>query len=200
MALVAEADAAFDEMRADHGTAIRCKAGCSDCCHAVFGLFPIEAAVLKERFDALPRGERRAALQRCGKADRAFARLRQKWTAVGADPGTNGSDPARERIPCPLLAEDERCILYSHRPVTCRVYGIPTLIRGKVRVCGKSGFRQGTAYPVFDLDAAYARLHALSRELLADMGAKAPGKASLLFAVSRVIRSPLQDLLEAAPA
>lgn len=199
ISLAAEADAAFEQMTADRAAAVRCKPGCSDCCHAVFGLFPIEAAILKDRFDALPRRDRRAALWRGEKADRDLARLQEKRKAAGAGPETAGNDLARERIRCPLLSEDERCILYSDRPITCRVYGIPTLIRGKVRACGKSGFNQGAPYPVFNLDAAYSRLHALSRELLAGMGVPAQAKASLLFAVSRAIRIPLRDLLAEAP-
>ena len=198
LSLVAAADAAFAGVRADHAAAVRCSPGCSDCCHAVFGLFPIEAAFLKERFDALPRRERRAALERGHKADRDLALLQEKRSA-GADPRTAGNDLAIGRVRCPLLAGDGRCILYSYRPVTCRVYGIPTLVQGRVRVCGQSGFTRGETYPVFSLDAAYARLHSLSRELVANMGGPALAKASLLFAVSRVIRGPLRDLLAEAP-
>ena len=40
-------------MERSFGPHIRCERGCSDCCHAVFGLFLIEAAHLKEQFEKL---------------------------------------------------------------------------------------------------------------------------------------------------
>jgi len=51
--LVDKAEAAFQEMQKEHGSCIKCEPHCSDCCHAVFGLFLIEAGYLKEHFDKL---------------------------------------------------------------------------------------------------------------------------------------------------
>jgi len=46
------------------------------------------------------------------------------------------------------------------------VYGIPTKVQGKARVCWKAGFRKDERYPVFDLDGVYRSLYFLSTELL----------------------------------
>lgn len=197
--LAARADSSFEKGAAHHRALIRCKQGCSDCCHAVFGLFPIEAAVVKERFDRLPRKERRAALQRASKSDRDLEKL-QKSMKESADRSVmNVQRLARERLRCPLLNAEEACILYSHRPITCRVYGIPTLIQGRVRVCGISGFKKGESYPAFNLDAVYGELHRLSRDLMAEMGVGDLTKASLLYAVSRVIRGPFPEMITGGP-
>jgi Fe-S-cluster containining protein len=198
-ALAARADASFQKLTADYGDLVRCKPGCADCCHAVFGLFPMEAVVVKERFDRLPRKERRAALQRAAKSDRDLRKLRERITG---DPDASPRDIRRlatERVRCPLLNEDQACILYAHRPITCRVYGIPTLIQGQVRSCGKSGFEKGRSYPAFNLDAAYAELHRLSTDLLAEMGVRDLRKASFLYAVSRVIRGPFREMMDENP-
>ena len=194
--LAARADASFQKMTADHGYLIRCKPGCSDCCHAVFGLFPIEAATVRIHFEEIPRKVRREALQRGKKADRELQRMEERWKGGGGDGSDDHRFLAGERVRCPLLDGDDACILYPHRPITCRVYGIPTAVRGRVRVCGKSGFAEIRSYPVFDLDAAYRELHGLSRSLLAAGGARSADKASLLISVPRTLEMPVADIIK----
>jgi hypothetical protein len=102
---------------------------------------------------------------------------------------------SRERIPCPLLKENQECILYLHRPITCRVYGIPTKVQGKARVCWKAEFKKDERYSVFDLDGVYRELYSLSTELLKGGGEDSPEKASLLISVSKAITTSLEGLL-----
>lgn len=160
------ADGAFREIQESHGSCVRCKPGCSDCCHAVFGLFLVEAAYLKSHFDEIAPGQKKDALLRVNETERGLKRLESKMRAHVDDPSMQAYILATERIRCPLLDEENGCILYAHRPITCRVYGIPTRIHGKARVCGKAGFEKGSAYPTFDLDSIYRDLFALSKELL----------------------------------
>lgn len=79
---------------------------------------------------------------------------------------------ANERVRCPLLSDDDECDLYEKRPITCRVYGIPTSIGGKPYTCEKSAFKEGTAYPTVNLDKMNDRLFALSKELLEEIGSR----------------------------
>ncbi len=192
--LVDKAEAAFQEMQKEHGSCITCEAHCSDCCHAVFGLFLIEAGYLKEHFDKLTDEEKKAALVRCEQAERSLERLQNMLRAHEDDPQMQAYIMSRERIPCPLLKEDQECALYLHRPITCRVYGIPTKVQGKARVCWKSEFKKDERYPVFDLDLVQRELYFLSTELLKVAGEDTE-KASLLISVSKAITTPLQDLL-----
>jgi Fe-S-cluster containining protein len=193
--VVDKAEAAFQEMQKEHGSCIKCEPHCSDCCHAVFGLFLIEAGYLKEQFDKLTDEEKRTALSRCEQAEKSLERLQNMLRAHEGDPQMQAYIMSRERIPCPLLNEHQECILYLHRPITCRVYGIPTKIRGKARVCWKAEFKKDERYPVFDLDGVYRELYFLSTELLKGVGEDNPGKASLLISVSKAITTPLEDLL-----
>jgi Fe-S-cluster containining protein len=193
--LVDKAEAAFKEMKEEHGACIKCEPHCSDCCHAVFGLFLIEAAYLKEQFDKLTDEEKRAALLRCERAEKSLERLQNMLRAHEGDPQMQAYVMSRERIPCPLLNEDQDCILYPHRPITCRVYGIPTKIQGKARVCWKAEFKEGERYPVFDLDNVYRELFFLSAELLKSTGKDDSERASLLISVSKAITTSLDDLL-----
>jgi Fe-S-cluster containining protein len=193
--LVARADEAFERISGDYPACVSCKPGCADCCHAVFGLFLIEAAYLRRQFRLLPRKERDAALARGDLTEKDLERLSQRLETFKDDPRMQSYTMARERVRCPLLDDGDRCILYAHRPITCRVYGIPTSIQGKAHVCNKSRFQGKQSYPTFNLDVAHRELYLLSGELLAANGQMDPEKASLLISVSKAIRTPLQDLI-----
>ncbi len=193
--LVDKADSAFRQMEEDHGQCVKCERHCSDCCHAVFGLFLIEAAYLKQYFDQLDSQIIREALLRCNDTERALKRLEIKLQTHEDDPQMQGHVMASERIRCPLLAENQACILYPYRPITCRVYGIPTKIQGKARVCGKAGFKSGESYPVFDLDGIYKELYGLSKELLSSSDEGDPKKADFLISTPKAIGTPLDHLI-----
>lgn len=193
--LVDKADQAFHEMQQKYGECIRCERHCSDCCHAVFGLFSIEAAYLKQNFDQLGKEEIKTALLRCNEADRALKQLEKMLQSYRDDPNMQAYAMAREKIRCPLLDDNQECILYSRRPITCRVYGIPTKIQGKARVCGRSGFKKGESYPAFDLDEVQRELYLLSKKLLAGNAEK----ASLLISMSKAISTSLEDLINENP-
>jgi Fe-S-cluster containining protein len=193
--LVDKADEAFRQAKDLHGFRMACELHCSDCCHAVFGLFLIEAANLKKHFDELDTEKKKEILLRCNETERGLKRLEKKLERHGEDLETQTWILARERIRCPLLDKNNECVLYAHRPITCRVYGIPTRIQGKARVCGKATFEKGVSYPVFDLDAVYGDLYALSKELLSDTGGKDLDKAAYLISVPRAIGASFDELI-----
>jgi len=193
--LADRADEAFRKTKDAHASKMACERYCSDCCHAVFGLFLIEAANLKLHFDNLDLEKKKEALLRCNETERGLKRLEKKLERYGHDPETQASILAKERIRCPLLDERNECVLYEHRPITCRVYGIPTKIQGKARACGKATFEKGVAYPVFDLDGVYRSLHGLSVELLNDTGGCDPEKAAYLISAPRAIGASFEELI-----
>ena len=192
--LVCKADEAFTAVEKEYPSCVKCRVHCSDCCHAVFGVFAIEAAILKGRFDALPRKVQRQALLKADSADRELRKIEIRMRMSQDDPQMKAMVLAQARVGCPLLSESRECILYHDRPITCRVYGIPTAIQGKGHVCGKGAFERGKKYPTFDLDAAYGALYNLSREYLKRTGTQDRERASLLLSVSRVIRGPMSEI------
>ena len=74
-------------------------------------------------------------------------------------------EAARIKCRCPLLGDDDRCLLYQARPITCRLYGVPTAIAGQGHVCGFAAFEKGKSYPTVYLDEIQSRLEDLSREI-----------------------------------
>jgi Fe-S-cluster containining protein len=194
--LVDRADAAFQRVGKEHDECINCERHCADCCHAVFGLFLIEAVYLRENFARLDEKKAIDTLLRCNDMDRAIRRLEIRLQKYTDDPQMQSNVLARERLRCPLLDKNMDCILYPYRPITCRVYGIPTKIHGKAHVCGKAGFEKGKSYPVFDLDQVYKDLFLLSKGVLEEAGIDNPDKASLMISMSKVIRTPVDDLIK----
>ena len=173
--LMREADAVFARVREQHDSCVTCHEGCSDCCHALFDLSLVEAAYLHDAFvRAFPVGpDRSALLERADGADRKIHSLKRKAFKAAKDGGDTDAilaNLAAKRVRCPLLDENNRCALYAARPVTCRVYGIPTDIAGKAHVCGRSRFQPGASYPTVHLDAIRHRLSVLSLDLSHQVG------------------------------
>ncbi|MBF7081473.1 YkgJ family cysteine cluster protein [Desulfallas sp. Bu1-1] len=192
--LAAKADRAFREMQRQYGKCVKCHEQCSDCCNAVFGLFLVESLYLSRHFNALDEESRRIILARADQADRDLLEMQKRLEQLGDDPQKLSEAIGRERVRCPLLSEEHKCSLYPYRPVTCRVYGIPTVINGKIHACWKAGFEKGKAYPAFDLDGIYKELYRLSKKILERAGQTDLDRASLLVSVSKSIKTPPDNL------
>ena len=188
-------DQAFGRAGREYGPCMKCVTGCSDCCHAVFGLFLIEALYLQVHFAGLGRKERRAALLRAKKSETALGKLEGALKTAGLDLRATSDLLARSRARCPLLDEKDLCVLYPHRPLTCRVYGMPVVVQGKIRICGKAAFKKQPSYPAFDLDDAHRGLYLLSRDVLAAAGSADPEKAALVVSVPRALGTPFEAII-----
>lgn len=170
--LVAQVDAVFHKVAGNFATEVTCRQGCSDCCHAVFDVTLIEALYLNTKFLGLDEGRRNTILLEADKADRKAYVLKKK---ASRDAGELEHSEilrrtAKERIRCPLLDSEDRCILYAHRPITCRIYGIPLDIGGKSHTCGLSGFEPGQSYPAVKLERIQDLLLSLSNQILDNVG------------------------------
>lgn len=168
--LRAGADALFEKIRADHPSCVTCKEGCSDCCYALFDLPLVEAMYINNAFlKKFAYGpERSAILTRASETDRILTRFKRdlfRSEKAGERPEDIMAEAARHKMRCPLLDDDNRCLLYEARPITCRVYGVPTAIGGKGHVCGFASFEKGQSYPTVFMDKMYQHLNALSLEI-----------------------------------
>ena len=165
-----EADAIFAHVTAKYPECVTCHEGCSDCCHALFDLSLVEAMAVNAAFNAaFGHGrERSDILTRASEIDRALTRHKREMFRAekdGESPRAIMARAASLRVRCPLLGADDRCLLYDGRPITCRLYGIPTEIGGEAHVCGLSRFDKGKSYPTVRLERFQSRLDTLSREI-----------------------------------
>ena len=163
-------DSLFEQISREFKNEVKCAEGCSDCCYAIFDLSLIEAMYINKKFtEHFGTGLKRSnILELADEADRKaykFKRQIFKDSKEGRNSNELIAEAARQRIRCPLLGENDRCLMYAHRPMTCRIYGVPTGIGGAAHTCGKSGFLSGQEYPTVSMDAVNRRLMELSREM-----------------------------------
>ena len=189
--ILAAADAAFERVKAQHPSCVRCKTGCIDCCFALFDLTLIEAIYLNHHFTRNISGkDREAILEKANIADRRLCRIKRKAhreMSTGKTEEDVLSDLALERQRCPLLNDHGRCDLYPYRPATCRLYGIPTAIKGRGHTCGSSSFIEGEKYPTADLDRVQQKLFSLSSELVRGIGSRRLRMSDMLVPVSMAL-------------
>jgi Fe-S-cluster containining protein len=169
-ALVKQVDEAFEKVRSDYPDCVKCKQACADCCHALFDLSLVEALYINHKFHKNIGDKKGEIFEAANRTDRKLHQLKRKmFKAVENGQKTEELillEMAAERSRCPLLNEENRCDLYDFRPVTCRLYGIPTSINGRGHTCGLSGFKEGVSYPTVNLDAVIAKMSALSQEIV----------------------------------
>jgi Fe-S-cluster containining protein len=196
--LLKEIEAAVDRLRGQYPEEVHCSEQCSDCCYAVFDLSLIEAVYINYGFfKKISKEKQDAILDRADQTDRLYYRLKRKihnlMTREGKSEGEILTLLAEERIRCPFLNEKDLCDLYEHRPITCRVYGLPTAIQGRACTCGKSGFKTGGAYPTIFLDRIQERLFHLSRDLLEEIESKDYPLADRLVPLSNALLTDFDD-------
>jgi Fe-S-cluster containining protein len=157
----------------------------------------IEALYMNEKFKARFTGEEREALlEKANRADRTIHKLkRQAYHSLQAGQSEDEILTAlgAEKVRCPLLNDHDMCELYDHRPITCRLYGIPTSIGGKGRTCSLSKFEGGKAYPTVDIDKIHGRLQEISGELLRDIASANIKLADILMPLSMALMTEFDD-------
>lgn len=172
----AQADDIFNKIKQQYPDCVKCKLECSDCCHALFDITLIEALYINHHFNEILSNKRRTQLlELANKADRTIYKLKRK-AAKSFESGVSEYDIltelAKERVTCPLLNSNNCCELYQRRPITCRIYGIPTSIAGEGHTCGLSEFKTGESYPTVNVDAIQSKLLEISKELVTEIKSK----------------------------
>ncbi len=190
---VAQSDEAFLRVQREYSGFVRCGVGCNDCCFAVFELHPVEAVHLKGAFERGLQGDLRREAVRRAVLSREKLQAAEREIGGAALPWDSPERMvalSRLKIECPLH-DQGRCVLYEHRPITCRTYGIPRSIKGKGATCGRSGFERGISYPTLNMDILDRRLHGLSRTMLSLEANIDIGENRMLVSVAEAI---LEDL------
>jgi Fe-S-cluster containining protein len=196
-AVVSMVDQVFDRVKKEYPKEVFCREKCSDCCYAIFDLTLIEALYLNHKFNEKFSGTEKADLIAIAdKTDRALVKMKRdayKKVKDGADQLEIVGRMSQERVRCPLLGDNNLCLMYENRPITCRVYGIPTSTAGASHICGRTNFVQGKAYPTLNMDKIYTQLQLLSAELVKDINSTNIRMHELLIPVSMAMVTLFND-------
>lgn len=189
--LLQMSDDIFNKVKSDFPECVKCEVACSDCCYALFDLTLIEALYVNYHFQKTFEGqEREKRLEIANQIDRKLYQLKRK-AYKEMENGKSESDILRamaaEKVRCPLLNEQSRCDLYQYRPITCRIYGIPTSIAGESHTCGISGFKEGEPYPTVKLETIQKKLYQISAELAKAVGSRYSRMGEMLIPLSMAL-------------
>ncbi len=190
-ALSAKADELFAKVQNEFPDCVTCEIKCADCCHALFDLTLIEAIYINHRFNEMLEGNKKEAIiEKSNRADRKTYMIKRK-AYQDKEAGKNEveilMELAAERVRCPLLNEDDICDLYDYRPITCRLYGMPTSTGGIGHTCGKSAFVEGKQYPTANLDVIQQKLFEISAEFVGHLRTRYVKMADMLVPLSMAI-------------
>lgn len=197
-----KADHLFKTIQEKYPLSVTCHIRCCDCCYAVFGVFPIEAAYINYYFNRLERKIRRDILRRAEKADDEMLRAKDTLKVFEDDPKMKVFGLGKQRVRCPFLTDRDECVFYEKRPIICRIYGVPYSLKigdkEHSHVCGVSGFQANVTYPTVKLYKLYNELVQISRELLSEGGTPIAklNKANLMLPLSRVLRMPFEEIIK----
>jgi Fe-S-cluster containining protein len=130
---------------------LACRIGCTECCVGPFEITALDA-------ERLRRGLRELEGSAPAAARAVRERASSQWRAMAARfPGTDEGALERlctefETVPCPVLdPETGVCVLYRHRPLSCRSYGLPLRSGDEVLPPCRLNF---TGAPAAEIEAA----------------------------------------------
>ncbi len=193
MELVSTADALFEKVRESHSALMPCKQGCDDCCSVYFRLSLIESFVINGFFRSyVDAHKRQQVMRKAADVEPMFEQASGRSSARNKEEEVAGKSAdeilGTVRIPCVLHVEGS-CLLYEHRPITCRLYGTPQKIGDQVIACPKTGFRRNHAYLSIDVTRINETLYIYSQEFLTDLIGFAPTTMTeMLFPLPTALR------------
>ncbi|HLY09167.1 MAG TPA: YkgJ family cysteine cluster protein [Planctomycetota bacterium] len=141
--LLAGVDAWYRSVQEGHPAEVPCTRGCRDCCIGLFDVSLADRDLLREGLAQAP-PEIRQDIQ--ARASALVDRLREIEPDLGDTLDGKSPDAIDDLcdlagdVECPVLGRDGECRLYEHRPLTCRMSGVPV-----VDLSGRAVFPEGCA-------------------------------------------------------
>ncbi len=131
-ALLGEIDAWFTScLQAAPPGALACRAGCSACCRGLFDISLLDAFLLRVGLAQLPTDVQEQVRTKCRLR---LTELQAQWPQLqnpyilNTLPDESWTEmPETDETPCPLLGDDNLCLVFAFRPMTCRLHGLPNI-------------------------------------------------------------------------
>jgi protein-tyrosine phosphatase/Fe-S-cluster containining protein len=187
-ALLEQVSEAFERAAATNEGLLSCGQESEACCYRLVEVQLIEAAYLNHKMNtSLTSDERKAAIER---AVGVGKRIRDIEKTLGAAPDKTTNDLhklyAREKIRCPLNV-DSRCVVYSARPIACRLYGLSVSRGDAVEIFAGQNEADTISEPQLDLDQIHELLVRISSNMLHALTSTFPTEKNLTFVLADTV-------------
>src|SRR5215469_11239735 len=162
----------FKQIREKYSGHMQCGRGCTACCYGLFDITLADAVNVARGFEKLPGDVRRDVYSRAEEIHRGILSRIPNQTEptlfTEDDPLIDEIVDAANSPRCPLLGENGACRIYDHRPVACRLEGVP-MVDTHGRLFGdwcELNFKEGIPEPALrDLQLDYAEIDAGKRQV-----------------------------------
>jgi Fe-S-cluster containining protein len=165
---LARVDAWYRGVQQAHPDKVPCTRGCRDCCLGLFDISIADRELLRKGLAEAPADVR---LDIQARASKTMAALRDRrpdlketldgWSSRDID---DLCDELGD-VECPVLGKEGECRLYAHRPLICRLSGVPVVDQSGV-VIYPEGCVKCTLKPSETPRIEYAGLRKRERKLL----------------------------------
>jgi Fe-S-cluster containining protein len=116
--ILERADAHFASVMGSQPQNLQCGAGCSLCCYGLFEIGSGDVPVIAEGLEKMHPARRKKVIQRALEIEQINLR------EVSPEEKEAYFDRTQS-TPCPNLDENGLCMMYEHRPLVCRTFGLP---------------------------------------------------------------------------
>lgn len=141
--LIQIVDAALADATHRSGSWLVCRKGCTQCCVGVFAINQLDAERLRTGLQELEARDPQRAARIRQRAHESVNRLKERFPGdsqsgllMEGEAGERAFSEFADDEVCPVLdPETGECDLYTHRPMTCRVFGPPVRSEHGLGVC-----------------------------------------------------------------
>lgn len=116
--ILERADAHFASVMDSQPQNLQCGAGCSLCCYGLFEIGSGDVPVIAEGLEKMHPARRKKVIKRALQIERLNLRECTPEEKEAYFERTQST-------PCPNLDEKGLCMMYEHRPLVCRTFGLP---------------------------------------------------------------------------
>jgi len=175
--LVDYLDKWFRSIQNKYADQMQCKGGCAQCCQGLFDISLPDAMRAAHAFGMLPQEIKAGVIK-------ASSEIQEKIALEGTELQhpffLNKLSPDRidqlagsvHDVGCPLLDDNDRCLIYEDRPIACRLEGVPMvdLHDGVFGDWCELNFKQGVPSELAeDLRLDYYQLQEVEEEVTAHL-------------------------------
>ena len=113
--ILEEADDFFRSVADAQPQNLQCGRGCSFCCYGLFEIGSADVAVIAEGLEKLHPMRRKKVIRRA----------QEILEAAGPRDDRQAFFDRTANVACPNLDDNGLCVMYEHRPIVCRTFGLP---------------------------------------------------------------------------